>query len=222
MKKQAVVIHSGGMDSSLCLALAIRDFGAENVLSLSFQYNQRHSNELQQAAFICKEWGVDHLVLHIDCLREITENALLNHDRKIEHHEGEAPNTLVIGRNGLMARIGAIHAHHLGAHNVYMGVIGVDGNVSGYRDCNRKYMNLVEETLQIDLDDAEFRILTPLVEMTKAETMALGKKLGVLEFLLEHTISCYEGIAKEGCGQCPACKLRKQGLDEWDMTNARS
>lgn len=215
MKKKAVVIHSGGMDSSLCLALAIREFGVENVLSLSFQYNQRHANELIQAAFICKEWGVDHVVLNIDCLSEITQNALINHDRKIEHIEGQAPNTLVVGRNGLMARIGAIHSDHLGAHKVYMGVIGVDGNVSGYRDCSRKYMDIVEKALQIDLDNNEFRIETPLVDMTKADTMRLGEELGVLEFLLEHTISCYQGTPREGCGQCPACKLRKQGLDEY-------
>ena len=215
MRKKAIVVHSGGMDSSLCLALAIREYTVENVLSLSFMYNQRHSNELQQAAFICNEWGVDHLVLNIDCLSEITDNALINRNKKIEYTDGKPPNTLVVGRNGLMARIAAIHAESLGAHTIYMGVIGVDGNVSGYRDCNRTYMDLVEKALQIDLNDKEFTIETPLVEMTKADTMRLGEELGVLEFLLEHTISCYEGLRREGCGLCPACKLRKQGLDEY-------
>jgi 7-cyano-7-deazaguanine synthase len=135
----------------------------------------------------------------------------------IVHLEGEAPNTLVVGRNGLMARLGAIHAQSLGASCIYMGVIGVDGSFSGYRDCSRIYMDLVEQALRIDLDDSQFSIKTPLVAMTKAETMALGDSLGVLEFLLEHTVSCYEGLRKEGCSKCPACKLRAQGLREYSF-----
>lgn len=215
MKKQALVIHSGGMDSSLCLALAIRSYGVENVLSVSFRYDQRHATELTQAAFICKTWGVDHVVIPLECLQQLTSNALMNPNIPISHEEGSPPNTLVIGRNGLMARLGAIHAQSLGAKKIYMGVIGVDGNFSGYRDCSRSYIDLVEKTLRLDLDDSNFTIETPLVEMTKAETMALGDDLGVLDFLLEHTVSCYEGIQAEGCGQCPACKLRSQGLHEY-------
>lgn len=221
MKKQALVIHSGGMDSSLCLALAIRDHGVENVLSVSFQYDQRHATELTQAAYICKVWGVDHVIIPIDCLKRITTNALMDREIPIVHEEGSAPNTLVVGRNGLMARLGAIHAHSLGAHKIYMGVIGVDGNYSGYRDCSRSYIDLLEKTLRLDLDDSTFSIETPLVAMTKAETMELGEKLGVLDFLLEHTVSCYEGIRKEGCGKCPACKLRSQGLHEYRISKAK-
>lgn len=221
MKKKALVIHSGGMDSSLCLALAVREFGCEDVLSLSFQYDQRHSTELEQAAFICRTWGVDHVVLSIDCLKKITTNALINKEIPIQHREGGAPNTLVVGRNGLMARLGAIHAHSLGAQIIYMGIIGVDGNFSGYRDCSRAYMDLVEQTLRIDLDDPQFTIRTPLVAMTKAETMALGDRLGVLDFLLENTVSCYEGLRKEGCGKCPACKLRSQGMREYRQIPAK-
>ncbi len=215
MKKKALVIHSGGMDSSICLALAIKEYGSKHVLSVSFQYGQRHAGEILQAAYICKLWGVDHTILTIDCLDKITTNALTNHAMPIIHPENAPPNTLVIGRNGLMARIGAIHAHSMGAHKVYMGVIAVDGSYSGYRDCSRSYFDLIERTLQIDLDDSNFKIETPLVGMTKAETMRLADQLGVLDFLLENTISCYEGIAKEGCTKCPACKLRRQGIEEY-------
>ena len=77
LKKKALVIHSGGMDSSICLALAMREFGKENVLSLSFSYSQRHSNELLQAEKICRHWQVDHAVVNVDCLQEITVNALI-------------------------------------------------------------------------------------------------------------------------------------------------
>lgn len=212
MKKKAVVVHSGGMDSSLCLSLAIKEFGADNVLSLSFIYGQRHSVELDRAREISKYFKVDHTELSIDCLAQITESALIGSDKKIEHEKGKAPNTLVVGRNGLMARVAGIHAHSLGAKCIYMGVMELEEANSGYRDCSRKYMDVIQSALRMDFDDSTFEIRTPLVSMTKKETMELGHKLGVLEYLLENTITCYEGIPKEGCLKCPACKLRNEGL----------
>src|SRR4051794_26403640 len=103
LKKYAtIVVHSGGMDSSLCLAQAIQEFGKSNVLSVSFSYQQRHSIELERAALVCLHWGVSHTVLDISCLSQITDNALTRHSMDIVHLPGEAPNTLVVGRNGLM------------------------------------------------------------------------------------------------------------------------
>lgn len=215
MNKQAIVIHSGGMDSSICLALAIKEFGASNVLSLSFRYHQRHEEELVQAALICREWGVDHTILEISCLKEITENSLTHHHLAITHHDNAPPNTLVVGRNGLMARLGAIHAHHLGAHCIFMGVIEVESANSGYRDCTRAYMDKMEEILRIDLDDPKFEIRTPVVYCTKAETLAIAYQLGVLDYLLEKTITCYEGLSGVGCQICPACLLRKEGIRDY-------
>lgn len=215
MKKKAVVIHSGGMDSSICLALAIRDFGPDNVLSLSFSYQQRHAPELVQAAKICSDWNVDHTIIAIDALAEITENALTNRQKEIIHHHDEPPNTLVVGRNGLMARLGAIHAQHLGAKCIYMGVIQVESDNSGYRDCSRHYMDLKQQLLRIDLDEPLFEIRTPIVHMTKKETLELAKSLGVLEYLLRETITCYEGIRLHGCRVCPACILRNEGIRQY-------
>lgn len=212
MKKKAIVVHSGGMDSSLCLALAVKEFGADQVLSISFSYNQRHSNELDRAEKISKHFKVDHLVLEVNCLSQITESALIGNSQKIEHKTGEAPNTLVVGRNGLMARLAGIHANSLGAKCIYLGVMELEGSNSGYRDCSRAYMDLIQAALRLDFADDKFEIRTPLVQMTKKQTMELGHELGVLEYLLENTVTCYEGIEKEGCLKCPACKLRNQGL----------
>lgn len=212
MQKKAVVVHSGGMDSSLCLALACKEFGAANVLSVSFSYGQRHTIELDRANEISQHFKVDHTVLDLSCLSQITKSALIGNDQKIEHKSGEAPNTLVTGRNGLMARVAAIHANSLGAHCIYMGVMELEGANSGYRDCSRKYMDIVQSALRLDFDDAKFEIRTPLVLMNKKETMELGMVHGVLEYLLENTVTCYEGIPKEGCMKCPACKLRNNGL----------
>jgi len=215
VKKQAVVVHSGGMDSSLCLALAIKEFGANNILSMSFSYGQRHSVELEQAKKICTIWEVDHITLQIDCLQEITQNALLNQNLDIIHNAGSVPNTLVVGRNGLMARLAAIHAEHLGANYIYMGVIEIEEANSGYRDCNRAYIDLLQKTLQIDLNNNKFDIRTPIIYMTKYETMKLGYQLGVLEFLLKETITCYRGIPEYGCKVCPSCKLRNEGIKQF-------
>lgn len=212
MKKKAVVVHSGGMDSSLCLALAIQEFGAANVLSVSFTYNQRHAIELDRARKICEHFKVDHVELNLDCLSQITESALIGNSQKIEHTQGQAPNTLVVGRNGLMARLAGIHAHSLGASCIYLGVMELEAANSGYRDCSRAYMDLIQAALRLDFANPAFEIRTPLVSMTKKETMELGHKLGVLEYLVENTITCYEGIEKAGCLKCPACKLRNAGL----------
>ncbi|HXH74019.1 MAG TPA: 7-cyano-7-deazaguanine synthase QueC [Bacteriovoracaceae bacterium] len=212
MKKKALVVHSGGMDSSLCLALAVQEFGALNVLSLSFDYYQRHALELDRARKISLHFKVEHVELDLACLSKITESALIGNKQKIEHNPGDAPNTLVVGRNGLMARLAGIHANSLGAHCIYMGIMELEVANSGYRDCSRAYMDLIESALRMDFADPKFEIRTPLVLMNKKETMELGNKLGELEFLLENTITCYEGIEKEGCLKCPACKLRNQGL----------
>ncbi len=211
MHKKAVVIHSGGMDSSICLALAIREFGPEHVMSLTFDYGQRHALELAQSKKICQTWGVEQRVLPLDIMAHITTNALMDKNQPILHREGESPNTLVLGRNGLMARLGAIFAHEIGAHLLYMGVIEVEY----YRDCSRAYIDLKEQILRIDLDDPTFEIRTPIVHMTKTETLELAHSLGVLEFLLQETITCYEGLRYAGCLTCPACLLRNQGIQQF-------
>lgn len=215
MSKKAIVIHSGGMDSSICLALAIKEFGVENVESLTFCYDQRNSTELQASEKICKDWGVDRTVIQIDILNQITSNALIDRNIPIEHTQGKAPNTLVLGRNGLMARLGAIYAHQKNASIIYMGVIEVEAANPGYRDCSRLYMDKKQEILRMDLNDPSFEIRTPICRMTKAQTLALAHRLGVLDYLLENTVTCYEGLKGRGCELCPACKLRNEGIDEY-------
>ncbi|CDR33713.1 7-cyano-7-deazaguanine synthase [Criblamydia sequanensis CRIB-18] len=215
MKKKAVVIHSGGMDSSICLALAIEKHGRENVLSLSFFYNQRHTEEVNQAALISKDWKVDHIELPIDCLQEITESALIGKSQAIQHDKGKEANTLVVGRNGLMIRLASIHAHFLGAKEVYTGVIELDGKANGYRDCTREYVDLLEKILRMDFDDDSFEIKTPLVFLTKKETLEVAHQMGLLDYLLQNTITCYEGVKWAGCKKCPSCLLRNQGLKEF-------
>jgi 7-cyano-7-deazaguanine synthase len=213
--KKIIVVHSGGMDSSICLALAIKEYGAEAVLSMSFTYGQRHANEIARAIEICHAWKVEHTLINIDCLQKITDNSLTNPNLKIKGGDNSPPNTLVVGRNGLMARIAAIHAESLKAERISMGIIGVEAANSGYRDCTRQYMNLMEEILRLDFDNPQFCIETPVVSMTKKETMECAYQLGVLEFLLEKTITCYEGVSGMGCQVCPSCNLRNAGIKDF-------
>ena len=212
VNKSAVVCHSGGMDSSICLAMAIQEWGADRVLSMGFDYGQRHSEEHRRAQQICDAWGVDRVVVPVSALAEITEDALTNHALPIDHPEGAPPTTLVMGRNGLMARLAAIHAAHIQADCIYMGVIQVESDNSGYRDCSREYMDHMQTVLRMDLDSNTFEIRTPVVSMTKQQTMRAAHALGVLEFLLDVTITCYRGIPHAGCQDCPACDLRNEGI----------
>lgn len=206
--KKTVVIHSGGMDSSLSLALAIREFGVEHVLSLSFNYNQRNKTELLQAIKICQAWDVDHNEIPLDFFPQLTQNALTHPALPIQHAPGTIANTLVVGRNGLFAWLGAIHAQHLGAHSIYLGIMAQEAIGTGYRDCTRPYMDTLQSLLQIELADPSFEIRTPLVHLNKTESLTLAKEMDLLDFLWENTISCYEGLPQHGCRTCPACHLR--------------
>jgi 7-cyano-7-deazaguanine synthase len=204
---KALVVHSGGMDSSICLALAIREWGRERVVSFGVDYGQRHRQELTQSARICSDWGVKRVEFQIQMGR-LTRDALTDHSLLIE--DSQVPSTLVVGRNGLFTRLAAIQAHQLGASCIYLGVMGQEH--SGYRDCSSEYMALKQQILRIDLANPQFEIRTPLMAFTKAETLELAHQLGILDYLLRTTITCYEGIACEGCRQCPACMLRNRGL----------
>lgn len=215
MKKEALVIHSGGMDSSICLALAIKEFGPQNVSSLTFNYKQRHSTELTQAAYICSCWNVDHEVGDLENLGLFTNNALTNRELQIARSNEGILNTLVVGRNGLMAHLGGIYADHIGANYMYMGVMGLESANSGYRDCSREYIDLQEKILRIDLANPHFEIRTPLVDLDKTQSLELADQLGILDFLLKETITCYEGLRGRGCQVCPACKLRNEGIDRF-------
>ncbi len=212
MKKAAIVIHSGGMDSSITLALALKKFSQSQILSLSFSYNQRHIKEIIHAKKICQTWGVDHEIVEIDFLSKICQNALTNRDMDIKHEESQAPNTLVVGRNGLMVRVAGMLAYSMKANFVFAGVMEYEDGNSGYRDCSREYMDLMERVLQIDLDNPNFKIITPLVHMTKKESLEVAYELGVLPFLLNETITCYEGKSELGCQTCPACLLRNNSI----------
>jgi 7-cyano-7-deazaguanine synthase len=208
--EKAVVVFSGGQDSTTCLFWALKQF--KEVVAVTFNYNQRHSLEIDVAKSITEELGIKHHILDMSLLNQLAPNALTREDIEIEHKDGELPSTFVPGRNLLFLSFATILANQIEAKHIVTGVCETD--FSGYPDCRDAFVKSCNVTLNLALDKP-FVIHTPLMWINKAETWKLADDLGVLNFIREKTLTCYNGIIAEGCGECPACKLRKNGLDEY-------
>ncbi|HOE60366.1 MAG TPA: 7-cyano-7-deazaguanine synthase QueC [Kiritimatiellia bacterium] len=213
-KNKAVVIFSGGQDSTTCLAQAIRDYGEGNVSCITFQYGQKHSREVEVAKEIARIFRIsDHPILALDWYRQVTTNALLDSDMAIAAGQGGAcPNTVVDGRNMLFLLVAAIYAKSRNIRDLIIGVGETD--YSGYPDCRDVFVKSCNETLNLAMA-YPFRVITPLMHMTKAETWALADKLGILELVAEKTLTCYNGVVGRGCGTCPGCLLRQRGYEAY-------
>lgn len=209
-KKKALVVHSGGQDSTTCLLLALKEY--EEVEAIAFDYGQRHKKELECAADICGKLGVKQTVLPMNELNMLASNALTREDISVDTDapaEG-TPNTFVEGRNLVFLTYAAIYAKTHGITDIFTGVGQSD--FSGYPDCRDVFIKSLNVTLNLAME-YEFKIITPLMWLDKEETWALADQLGGFELVRDMTLTCYNGIIGEGCGNCPACKLRKRGYD---------
>lgn len=211
MSSKALVIFSGGQDSTTCLIQAIQQYGKENVQALSLIYGQRHTIELEQAKWIAQDLGISQTIINLNQLSQITHNALMDQQAIIATQDNGLPNTFVDGRNALFLLYAAIYAKSQQIHHIIIGVCETD--FSGYPDCRQIFIQSMNVTLNLAMDYA-FQIHTPLMYLTKKETWALADQLGVLDYIREHTHTCYLGI-KGGCHQCPSCLLRERGLQEY-------
>ncbi|ACT02938.1 7-cyano-7-deazaguanine synthase QueC [Paenibacillus sp. JDR-2] len=214
MKKgKAVVVFSGGQDSTTCLFWALERY--EEVEAVTFNYGQRHALELECAAQIAEELGVRHHVLDMSLLNQLAPNALTRPDIEIEQQEGGLPTTFVDGRNLLFLSFAAVLAKQIGARAIVTGVCETD--FSGYPDCRDIFIKSLNVTLNLSMD-YPFVIETPLMWLDKAETWGLADQLGAFEYVRTKTLTCYNGVIADGCGECPACKLRSQGLNRYLAT----
>lgn len=209
-KEKAVVVFSGGQDSTTCLFWAKKHFA--EVEAVTFDYNQRHRLEIDVAASIAKQLEVPHTVLDMSLLHQLAPNALTRSDIAIEQKEGELPSTFVDGRNLLFLSFAAVLAKQKGARHLVTGVCETD--FSGYPDCRDVFIKSLNVTLNLAMG-YEFVIHTPLMWLNKAETWKLADELGALEFVRTKTLTCYNGIIADGCGECPACVLRKRGFEQY-------
>jgi len=209
--EKAIVVFSGGQDSTTCLFWAMEQFG--EVEAVTFDYGQRHRLEIECAKEIAKELGVKHQILDMSLLNQLAPNALTREDIQVEEGEdGGLPNTFVPGRNLLFLSFAGVVASQVGAKHIVTGVCQTD--FSGYPDCRDIFIKSLNVTLNLAMDDT-FVIHTPLMWLTKAQTWELADKLGALDFVRKKTLTCYNGIKADGCGECPACKLRRRGLEEY-------
>ncbi|NKB36048.1 MAG: 7-cyano-7-deazaguanine synthase QueC [Gammaproteobacteria bacterium] len=209
--RKALLVFSGGQDSTTCLYWALNEYGSDNVIALTFDYGQRHRIELQCAEKIASLAGVKHTILPIDTLSVLGGNALTD---KIEI-ESEAdsetglPNTFVPGRNLIFLTYAAAFAYQRGIRNIVTGVAQTD--YSGYPDCREETMQALQQAINLGME-SDVTIHTPLMHLSKKETVELANSLGAME-AMGYSHTCYEG-AQPPCGACPACVLRARGFQE--------
>ena len=219
---KAVVVFSGGQDSTTCLVQALSQF--DEVHAITFDYGQRHSEEIDVAKTLANELGcASHKIMDVSLLGELAISALTRDAIPVSHElmENGLPNTFVPGRNILFLTLAGIYAYQLGADTVITGVCETD--FSGYPDCRNDFVKAMEQALNLGMDK-QLEIRTPLMWLNKAETWALADKYGKLELVRNQTLTCYNGIKGDGCGDCPACLLRRRGLEDYldnrDAVNA--
>jgi len=207
---KAVVVFSGGQDSTTCLFWAKKKF--DEVIAISFDYGQRHVKELECAKAITKKYGIEHHILDMSLLGQLAPNSLTRTDIEVDHDAPEegTPNTFVDGRNMIFLTFAAVFAKQREIHVLVTGVSQSD--FSGYPDCRDVFIKSLNASLTLAMD-YEFEIMTPMMWIDKKETWEMADKLGVLDVIKNETLTCYNGMIGDGCGDCPACKLRKKGFD---------
>ena len=231
--RTALVLFSGGQDSTVCLAWALQRYA--RVETIGFDYGQRHRVELDCRSVVRSamaeafpDWGQrlgeDHL-LDLALLGQISQTALTQ-ERAIEMQANGLPNTFVPGRNLLFLNLAAVVAYRRGASVLVGGMCETD--YSGYPDCRDNTLKALQVALSLGLD-SPMTVETPLMFIDKAQTWELSAALGgpaLQAIILEHTHTCYLGVRDvkhawgRGCGHCPACGLRAQGWQRFEAATA--
>ena len=211
-KQKALVVLSGGQDSTTCLYWAIDRYGQDAVETVSFDYGQRHFVELECASSVADFAGVSNTCLPIDTFAALGGDSLTDPGIPVESDTdpgGGLPNTFVPGRNLVFLTYAAAFAYQKGVQNIVTGVAQTD--YSGYPDCREETIAALQQALRLGME-SEVTIHTPLMHLSKKDTVELARDLGALPALaLTHT--CYNG-EQPPCGQCPACELRARGFSE--------
>ena len=215
--KKALVVFSGGQDSTTCLGWAIKNF--DEVQAISYVYGQKHKQEVKIAQAIAKNLGIKHHFIDISFFGEIADSALTHDGDVNEKHSrfSHLPASFVPNRNLMFLTIAHSLAQKIGYEHLVTGVCETD--YSGYPDCRDDFVKQTQATLNMS-SEARITIWTPLMFLNKAQTWKLAEEVGVLEIVKEQTLTCYNGVMEMnewgyGCGACPACLLRKKGWEEY-------
>lgn len=219
-KEKALVVFSGGQDSTTCLFWARERFAG--VQALSFVYGQKHAREVELAREIARKANVGFDCMDVSFIGRLGSNSLTDPSIVMDREKpaGGPPNTFVPGRNLFFLSIAAVYARERGIRHLVTGVSQTD--FSGYPDCRDAFVKSLNVTLNLAMEE-QFVIHTPLMWIDKCETWAMADRLGVLDLVREETLTCYNGIQGDGCGHCPACRLRREGLEKYlDRKNKAS
>ena len=210
--QQALVLLSGGQDSTTCLYWALDRFGAGNVAAVSFDYGQRHRIELECAEAIASAADVAHVCLPIDTFTALGGDALTDVAVDVASTidpDTALPNTFVPGRNIIFLTYAAAYAYRRDISNLVVGVAQTD--YSGYPDCREPTIRSIEATLRLGME-FDVTIHAPLMQRSKKDTVLLAQQVGALPAMaMTHT--CYNG-QRPPCGTCAACELRAKGFAE--------
>lgn len=210
---KAVVIFSGGQDSTTCLVQALEQY--DEVHAITFDYGQRHREEIEVAQKLTSKLNVKaHKVMDVTLLNELAVSSLTRDDIPVSHElqENGLPNSFVPGRNILFLTLAGIYAYQVGAKTVITGVCETD--FSGYPDCRDEFVKAMNSALAQGMD-YDLEVKTPLMWLNKAETWAMADHYKALELVRDESLTCYNGIVGKGCGDCPACLLRANGLQDY-------
>ncbi|WP_165040078.1 7-cyano-7-deazaguanine synthase QueC [Dysgonomonas sp. ZJ709] len=210
-KEPALVLFSGGQDSTTCLYWAIKHFSS--VRTLCFTYGQRHSQEIEVARAIAEQAGVSFQLMDASIISHLSVNSLTSDIEMDQEKPSDSyPNTFVPGRNLLFLTFAGVIARSHGIRHIITGVSEAD--YSGYPDCRDTFIMSANTSINLAMDE-HFHIHTPLMWRDKTSVWQLADELGAFDVVRYQTLTCYNGIVADGCGECPSCKLRRQGLDNY-------
>ena len=219
IEEKALVLCSGGVDSTTLLAMAVSRYGAKNVFALSISYGQRHNKEIESAKAVAVHYGVEQRFLDLGAIFADSDCSLLSHSSQdipeesyadqLAESEGKPVSTYVPFRNGLFLSAAASMALSLGCGAIYYGAHHDDWAGNAYPDCSREFVDAMIRAI-VEGTGGELHLCAPFVEMSKADIVARGIELGVP---YELTWSCYEG-GERPCGKCGTCRERIEALHD--------
>ncbi len=220
-KENALVLLSGGQDSTTCLFWALSNF--KKVNAVSFFYNQKHSIEIEISKKICKMLNIDLKIIDISFISELVISNLFKGGKdvnKTHKLNKKVPASFVPYRNVIFLTLASAWASTINARHIVIGVCETD--YSGYADCRKIFIESMQASLNLatDFTDKKIIIHTPLMKLSKSKIFKLADELKCLDFIILQTVTCYNGIEKmneygKGCGKCPACRLRIKGYQEF-------
>ena len=211
----ALVLFSGGQDSTVCLYWALKNFA--RVETVCFRYGQRHASEIKAAKAIAKIAGVPFRLVDAKLIADLSRNSLTDASIEIDSKQ-VLPNTFVAGRNMLFISMAAVIARERNIENLVAGVSQTD--YSGYPDCRDTFIRSLNVTLNLAMNE-QFVIHTPLMWSDKSAVWKLADDLGILNLVKTKTVTCYYGTVGNGCKNCTSCILRNQGLQQYNSLKSK-